>query len=114
MARATCGVMNLGLRSEMPRVGKVNVLMGRDRVFALDWLGLARKGVFSDVLRLFSFRYAYLKNRDPKAYAELVRARKAADPDIRSVAELLFSEMVFDEEKVHDQTAGSARGCGPS
>lgn len=72
--------------------------MERDKIFALDWLGLAKKRVFGDVLRLFSFRYAWVKERNQKAYLELQRSCKAADPDIRRVAKLLLSELARDEK----------------
>ena len=72
--------------------------MGPGNLFALDWRGLAEKGVLGDVLRLFSLRYAWLKEGDQKAYAELARARRAADPNIRGAAELLFSEMALDKQ----------------
>lgn len=82
--------------------------MGRDKVFALDWLGFARDGVLGDVLRLFSFRYAWIKNRDPKAYSELVRSRRAADPDIRRVAELLLADLDRDDKR-EGPSAGSSK-----
>lgn len=71
---------------------------GRDKVYALDWLDLAKKGVLGDVLRLFSLRHAWIKNGDRKAHSELVRAGRAADPNIRGAAELLLSEMAFQEQ----------------
>jgi hypothetical protein len=85
---------------------------GRDKVFALDWLDLARKGVLGDVLRLFSFRYAWLKDGDQKAYSELARACKAANPDIRGVAELLLSEMDLDQQKGSPETGSPKSGDG--
>lgn len=66
---------------------------GREKLFALDWLGFARQGVLGDVLRLFSLRRAWLERGDQRAYAELVRARRAADPSIRAVARLILAEM---------------------
>lgn len=64
-----------------------------DRVFALDWRGLAEKRILGDVLRLFSFRYAWLKSGDPKAQSELARASRAAEPNIRAAAELILSDL---------------------
>lgn len=72
---------------------------GREKEFALDWLGFAQRGVLGDVLRLFSFRYAWLKSGDQKAYQELARARRAADPDIRATAEILFSELAPEKQE---------------
>lgn len=69
-----------------------------DKIFALDWRGLAQKGVLGDVLRLFSLRYAWLKDGDQRAYEEIARARRAADPNIREAAELLFSAMTRDKQ----------------
>ena len=68
-----------------------------DELFALDWLGFAEKRILGDVLRLFSLRRAWLKDGDRKAYLELARACKAADPNIRAAAELLLSEMGLDK-----------------
>lgn len=72
---------------------------GRETVFALDWLGLAKKGALGDVLRLFSLRYAWMKGGDQQAYRELVRARRAADPDIRRTAEIILSEMTTEKQE---------------
>ena len=69
----------------------------RDRVFALDWRSLAEQRVLGDVLRLFSYRRAWLNDQDPSAYSELVRASRAANPNIRKVAELLLSEMALEK-----------------
>ncbi len=72
--------------------GSTKTAWARDKVFALDWRGLAEKGVLGDVLRLFGFRYAWLKDGDQKAHLELERAAKAADPNIREAARLILSE----------------------
>lgn len=69
-----------------------------DRLFALDWPGFAQKRVLGDVLRLFSLRHLWLKDGNEKAYSELTRARRAADPNIRGVARLLLSEMALDRQ----------------
>lgn len=80
---------------------------GRDRVFALDWRGLAEKGVLGDVLRLFSYRREWLSNGDPRAYSELARAGRAADPNIRKVAELLLSETALDRPEMDSGSAAA-------
>jgi hypothetical protein len=72
---------------------------GREKVFALDWLGLAKNRVLGDVLRLFRLRYAWLKDGDRKAYSELARACRAADPDIRRAAEILLKETALDKQR---------------
>ncbi len=77
-----------------------------DKVFALDWRGLAEKRVLGDVLRLFGFRFAWLRDGDPKAYAELTRARRAADPNIRGAAELLLLDMGLGQQP-NDHTEAS-------
>jgi hypothetical protein len=58
----------------------------------------AKKGALGDVLRLFSLRYAWLKCGDQQAYRELVRARRAADADIRQTAEIILSEMTTEKQ----------------
>lgn len=78
-----------------------------DKIIALDWLGFAEKRVLGDVLRLFSLRQAWLRDGDEKAYLELARARKAADPNIRGAAELLLSEMARDEQPYRSSTGAS-------
>lgn len=68
-------------------------LQGGDRLFALDWLGFAQTRVLGDVLRLFSLRVAWLTEGNQKAYMEIVRACRAADPHIREAAEILLTEI---------------------
>lgn len=80
-----------------------------DKVFALDWRGLAEKRILGDVLRLFGFRYAWLKTGDQKAYSELVRARRAADPNIRGAAELILSDMGLGQQP-NSLSAGASKG----
>jgi hypothetical protein len=80
--------------TEKPKPG-----WGREAVFALDWLGLAKKGALGDVLRLFSLRYAWLQRGDQQAYRELVRARRAADPDIRQTAEIILAEVTTEKQE---------------
>lgn len=80
---------------------------GRDKIFALDWLGLAEKRVLGDVLRLFALRCAWLKDGNSEAYLELVRAHRAADPDIRGAAELLLSEMAHAKQPIRSPADGS-------
>ena len=78
---------------------KSNSAWAGEKVFALDWLGFAQRGVLGDVLRLFRLRYAWLKDDDQKAYAELVRACRAADPDIRRAAEILLWETALEKQQ---------------
>jgi hypothetical protein len=77
---------------------------GREKLFALDWRGFAAQGILADVLRLFSLRRAWLERGDQKAYAELVRSRRAADPNIRAVARLILAEMAG-SDKPNDSSA---------
>lgn len=42
---------------------------------------------------------AWLKGGDQQAYRELVRARRAADPDIRETAEIILSEMTTEKQE---------------
>lgn len=100
LAKHSCEaqVAECGEISEKPRPA------GRDKVFALDWRGLAREGILGDVLRLFAFRSAWLREGDRKAYRELVHACRAANEHIRAAAELILSETPH-EEKTRDSSA---------
>lgn len=79
---------------------------GREKLFALDWLGFAAQGILGDVLRLFSLRRSWLERCDQKAYVELVRAGRAADQSIRAVAGLILAEMAR-SDKANDSALTS-------